>query len=300
MLLRLAVPLWLGSALLAVACSGDGLDDAGTAALDLDDTAQGWANITVQRSRPASSRLEGATSQAMASFVSQAEDPAEVMAISGLGQPLPPIGTCGVQSDPRVDAQRDLGSLELLGAGTVSLTPEGSTRPIALAPRAFPSVSSFAAGIVYTSRDRDGDALPSNARYNVLVTGSDEFPRLELDAQAPAELSEVTLGGEPFESALEHVATQPLDLTWTVGAAGDIVYADVTVPGKRPLRCAFDDADGSGSIAAEALSTLAETETTSAELVLHRRRQVQARGDGGAELVVLFDFELDHLMQLTR
>jgi hypothetical protein len=192
-----------------------------------------------------------------------------------------------------------------LDAGDVTVTTE-SAGAVPLSPRAFPSISSFASGVVYTTRDRESTALPSETRYRVQIAGSETVPAVALQGEAPAELVEVTLGGVPIAQVVEVPLSQPLDFTWSVGDSADLVYVDVTdTAGRgRAVRCTFGDADGAGSIPAEWLSVFEDEPVL---VALHRRRAswsefVHPRGKPGraGSATLRFDFELNHVVEFVR
>lgn len=165
---------------------------------------------------------------------------------------------------------------------------------LSLAPRAFPGVSSLASGVVYTSRDRL-TRLPDAAMYQVDVAGGREVGPLTLTGEAPAYLRNVTLSGLPIAQVHELDREAPIDVTWDVGAAEDIVFVEVIdrFDGNVALRCSFADAAGSGTVpwAEEIVATDMPTE---ARVSVHRYRRVvteptepmQSRGE------LRFDFEL--------
>lgn len=192
---------------------------------------------------------------------------------------------------------------ELPQEAEVSDAPQLVTDPvsISLAPRAFPSISSFASGVVYTSRDRSSDALPSGASYLLEVAGGDHVPSFTMAADAPRRLRDVTLGGEPL-SLVERIAvSRPLDVTWGVepAAAGDTVVVELADAddGAVHVRCVFADDIGAATISSEWLAGL----RGSGKVLLHRQRALRGslselRTDGSAgppngTVRLTFDFE---------
>jgi hypothetical protein len=166
---------------------------------------------------------------------------------------------------------------------------------ISLAPRAFPGVSSVASGVMYTSRDRE-IPLPARAEYRVDIEGSLQVPAMTLQGTAPAYLSRVTVGGTPLEQLNALSVDAPIDITWDIGDAEDLVVVDVTDPldGRAVLRCSYSDAVGAGTVPwVTPLAALAQ-DYNQAVLRIHRLRVVEtsveapmvARGE------LRFDFEL--------
>ena len=205
------------------------------------------ALVSVERSETAdgvSSRAE-----ALAGFLNVPElvDADSVMNLVGLGLELPEAGTCVVGSElspagPLTETAR----VEFLEAGDVSLEVAGAHER--LAPYNFPTVTDSISGVLYTTRDRAADPLPSSSRYTVTADGLG----IQVSQDAPRTLEGVTLSGVPlFEAGSINTAT-PLDLTWNVGAAGDLVYVELmgSKTSNRSI-CSFADELGAGSVPTE-------------------------------------------------
>jgi hypothetical protein len=264
------------------------------------------ARVVVERSRS----LDGTNSaQAMAHFVELRAGADRSLELVGLHSPVQAPGQpCRVDFEAPAPNQ-DLVELELLDAGAVEIVlPEGTgTAPqdtggpavVTLAPHAFPSISSFASGLVYTTRDRSADTLPSGTLYDIRVNGARSIPRLEFSGQAPEELSAVTLGGVPLAAVRELDATAPLDVTWEVGRPSDVVVVEFANPddGSRQLSCSFADDLGSASIAPQLLA-LTRGKT---RLSVRRVRQVDAdlglsSTDTAVRGELRFDFEVNRAL----
>jgi hypothetical protein len=217
--------------------------------------------------------------------VPELADPEPLLRLSGKSLTLPPAGQCLVPSHER-DAvpPSDLARAEFLNAGDVSLgTSEAQTW---LAPRNFPLEVS---GVVYTSRDRASEPLPSAAPYLLKASGSEQLPPLELRVQAPDELRDVTLGGVALEAVSSVDSRTALLVSWRPGDARNIVYVEVAgSPESGTLGvCAFHDAAGAGALPAGLFGA-----NGAGSLALHRLREVAADVPtlDGAE--VRFDFAL--------
>jgi hypothetical protein len=155
---------------------------------------------------------------------------------------------------------------------------------------------------VYTSRDRSAGALPSGVGYEISVAGSTELPGFRLRVDAPQQLQQVTVGGEPL-ATLSQVNTQaPLDVTWSVGYPGDVVVVVLngTTDGNAVARCAFADEVGAGTLPLEWLSAIAG----SGQVTLHRQRTqqtVRTGPDGREHLIqVSFDFETNRAIEFLK
>jgi len=172
-------------------------------------------------------------------------------------------------------------SVEFVDAGAVELEVSGAHER--LAPYAFPTVTDSISGVLYTSRDRTADPLPSGSRYTLSADGLGI--RASLDA--PRALSGVSINGTPFAEVASVSTASPLDLTWDVDTArtssapGDIVYVELTASSSAPsgsapsgsapsgsapsdsarsgsarrVICSFGDELGAGSVPTEAFAT---------------------------------------------
>ena len=67
--------------------------------------------------------------------------------------------------------------------------------------------------------------------------------------EAPLELDTVTVGGMALGEVKEIGVGSPIDVTWGVGASGDVVIAELATA-DRVIACAFRDDMGSGTIPA--------------------------------------------------
>ena len=243
--------------LLSTAC---GLE---TEAPEENESGSTHAIISIERSEAAdglSSRAE-----ALAGFlnVPPLVDAESVMSLIGLGLNLPEVGSCLVGSQaPGAGPLTETALVEFLEAGDVILEVAGSRER--LAPYAFPTVTDAMSGVLYTSRDRAADPLPTASRYTVSADGLG----VRVAHDAPHALEGVTASGLPLAEVSQVRIDGPLDLTWSVGFAGDIVYAEL-VSTRRAQRsvCAFADELGAGSLPTESF-----TPGESGRLLVHRLR----------------------------
>lgn len=186
--------------------------------------------------------------------------------------------------------------LELLEAGDVSINVDGVVTRLAL--NLFPP-SGNASGVIYTTPDQSATPLPPATNYSISATGSDAIPPLTIQHEAPSTLRDVTVGGTPLEHASSFVGGQPLDFTWTEGEASDRVYVELA-DADTSLRCAFVDADGSGTIPGPLTAKL-DPESV-ARVSVHRVREVtRAQAPQRADSMILetmvrFDFELTSVL----
>jgi hypothetical protein len=279
LVVRLTSPSWLGLLLLVSACTGvEGSTEPVATTTH--------ALLRVERSARVGSESE-ASGLAFAGVVRVPElaDPEPLLRLSGKSVTLPAAGQCLVPNhEPDAVPLSDLARAEFLNAGDVTLGTTGAQT--LLAPRAFPLEVS---GVVYTSRDRASEPLPSGAPYLLKTTGSEQLPALELRVQAPDELRDLTLGGAALEALTSIDASEAVPVSWRPGDARDTVYIEVA--GSPNLGtvgiCAFRDSEGRGALPRGLFGAVG-----SGSLVFHRLREVAADVVtlDGAE--VRFDFAL--------
>jgi hypothetical protein len=274
------VPALLG----AVACSATA--DPYTADADSGST---HALISVERSTTLG-ELEAPRAAALAGFVRVPPivDPKSVMNLVGLGLELPAAGQCAraARTPDATTPLAPLGRVEFLEAGDVTLNAGGAAT--VLAPRAFPTVTDLVSGVVYTTRDRSAERLPAGERYALRTEGALAIPPLAISERAPAALEGVTIGGLPLAEVSSIVTARPIDLTWNVGEAGDVVYVELTSgDGAVSTLCAFRDDAGAGTVPPGAHDTFG-----AGSLELHRARSREFVGAGINRGELRFDFEL--------
>lgn len=263
---------------------------------DADTGSSTHALVSIQRSLsvddPGSAKAE-----ALVGFV---RVPADVESrplyeLLGLRHAVPSAGQCrvakgGPESPPSLSG---LGKIELLDAGDVELGAGGSA--IALAPHAFPTVTDSISGVVYATRDRSSGALPSRTGYLIRTSGGSEVAAIAVQREAPSELDSVTVGGSPLAELSEVSGRDHIDVTWGVGAPGDLVLVELTTAdGALGATCAFKDDAGSGTIPAGTL-----TAAGPGRLALHRVRAAQFSAQAVDVGEIEFDFELGTNLTFT-
>ena len=276
------------SALLTLLCLGglscaNEIDAYGADA----DTGSTHALVSVERSTSVSGDQN--RGGALAGFVRMPGhvDARALMSLVGLDPNLPELGRCTSSTDHKASQPLSgLGTIELLDAGDVALEAEGLRTT--LAPRAFPTVTDSISGVMYTTRDRSADSLPAHARYSMQVAGSADIAALALSATAPSIVDGATIGGIPL-AELENVSIkQPLDLTWTVGNPGDLLYVQlVAQDGSVTSVCGFKDDLGAATVPANTFAGLG-----AGYLAVRRVRLQEFRGVGIDRGQLRFDFEL--------
>ncbi|HEY6727746.1 MAG TPA: hypothetical protein VI197_27115, partial [Polyangiaceae bacterium] len=219
------------------------------------------AVVTIERSESADGSSSKA--EALAGFleVPALVDAHSVLQLVGLGLDLPEPGSCTLgAARATAGPLTETANVEFVDAGAVELEVSGARER--LAPYAFPTVTDSISGVLYTSRDRAADPLPSGSRYTLTAAGSGLGLRVSHDA--PHALSGVTVNGTPLAEVAGVGTSNPLDLTWDVDAPGDIVYVELTassaqsaaqVPSaSRRVICSFADELGAGSVPTEAFA----------------------------------------------
>ena len=280
--MRLTAPHLLGLLLLAGACEPTGSSETVATSTH--------ALLRVERSAQVGAESE-ATGVAFAGVVRVPElaDPEALLRLSGKGPTLPAPGQCMTPSHERDSVPAsDLGRAEFLDAGDVLLG--ASSAQTLLAPHAFASSPTEPlSGVVYTSRDRASEPLPSGGAYLLKTTGSDQLPGLELRVQAPEELRDVAVGGAAFGALANISGSSEVAVTWRAGDARDLVYVEVVGSAETGSLgvCAFRDSEGRGTLPRGLFGAAGV-----GSLAFHRLREVAADVPtlDGAE--VRFDFAL--------
>lgn len=230
--------------------------------------------------------------------VPESADAAEVFALAGLRDQLPPVGQCqagDAMASDMGEAALGMPTVELIPAETVQvLTPGGAHR---LAPHAFPSISDSIRGVIYTSRDQTAGSLPDTGPYEIVLRGAEGLEDERAVHESPGVPAGVTIGGIPLAD-VDQVEKPDLDLTWTPsGSTLDLLAARLHAADST-YTCTFRDADGFGSLslleAAKAIPSLgAGGAAASGTLSLHRVRAEASATPGGTSVVeVRFDFSV--------
>jgi hypothetical protein len=279
--LRLGIPCLGALALAAIGCTVDVASEP-----DAEEAGSTHAIVTITRRAPADAPDE-VRADALASFVRLPAnaDAASVLRAAGLSTDLPALGECRRTTPGQAVASAAVTRVELLDAGEVSVAAGGRVTTLAL--RAFPTVTDSIAGVVYTTRDRAAEPLPSGLTYTVAASGTPALGSLSGAAAAPSALEGVTVQGTPL-AELESFGTQrDLGISWSAGAAGDSILV-VLDGGSAVTECAFKDDAGQGTLPAQKLPPAGE-----ATLAVHRLRQAHFTDADIAGGELRFDFELE-------
>ena len=295
------LPSWLGSsprlafsalAALSAACSVAPVDYSAEA----DAGSSTHALITVERSAVLNS-LEAPRAAAFAGFVRTPPevDASAMLSLAGFGLDLPAVGQCAEPNYERDSHLRlnPLGRVEFLDAGDVTLRTRSTSSP--LATRALPAVTDLIAGVVYTTRDRAAEPLPAATTYTLSTSGG-LLRAFSVNANAPAQLGAVNVGGTPLAELTNVSVGSALALTWSAGSSRDLVYVEFTTQdGSATTRCTFRDEAGTGTVPAAAFAGSGR-----GELSLHRVHSEPFAAGSVDAGEVRFDFEQSANVEFTN
>ena len=144
--------------------------------------------------------------------------------------------------------------------------------------------------MVYTTRDCSADPLPAGVGYQVRASGGYAIPTLFVQTDAPAALEGLTIGGSPPGELGALSTSRPIDLVWTPGGAGDLIYVELaTDSGDSAAVCSFRDEAGVGTVTPGAFSG-----TGAGHVAVHRLRthDFTRQAGGLAHGELRFDFQL--------
>jgi hypothetical protein len=269
-----------GLGALALGCTVETATDA--------ETAKNVTHAVVVIERSAAVEApEAVKAEAFAGFLSLPADlePGAVLPIAELALDLPAPGACRKVERGRPAAPAEaLARSELLDAGEVTLVAGGAVTT--LAPRAFPSTAAAISGVVYTTRNRAAEPLPAASRYTVATSGSAALEPISVELLAPAALEGVTVMGSALAELAPVRAAEPVELRWSAGASGDLVYVTLESDSASTL-CAYRDEAGRGTLPASSLPS-----PGTATLSLHRLRATPFTSAGLGRGELRFDFEV--------
>lgn len=254
------------------------------------------ALITVERSAVLNS-AEVPRAAAFAGFVRTPPDvdANAMLRLAGFGLDLPALGQCAAPNPGRSNGipLNPLGRVEFLDAGEVTLRTSASNVP--LATRALPAVTDLIAGVVYTTRDRAADPLPPATTYTLTASGG-LLRAFNVNANAPAQLSAVSVAGTPLAELTSVAVRGPIDVRWTPGLSQDFVYVEFTTQdGSATTRCTFRDDAGAGVVPAAAFGGAGL-----GELSLHRVHSEPFASGSVDAGEVRFDFEQSANVEFTN
>ncbi len=231
-----------------------------------------------------------ATAQVGARFVRSAG--VAPSALPGLlGIPSAPEGLgCSIPSAPALDgASRP--EVRLLDVGSLEVRVDG--RALALEPRRLPDLFRVMSGVVYA-----GEAELSGERWQFRAdgNGASRIPAFELDARAPAPLSELSLADQPpSPSSSWRLARGAFSVRWSRGEPGDFVLARFEGPSDRDpveaITCSARDETGVLELDAAWSERVARV-ARGGRLSIHRLRSRAFSLSGFEQAAVVFDASL--------
>ena len=248
-------------------------------AADAEATSPAAAIVVVERT---SGPGDGTRAEAIARFVQMRSGVVDEQALRMIGAAVdfPALGACTQIGRGWGDAPAR--AVRLADVGGVSLEANGVKT--ALAARQLPDVADLVSGVVYTGRGES--ALFPQVRYTLRSTGTAEVDAFEVNANAPAEPTDVRVAGQDGRVAVLLAPGAAVDLSWEPGAIDDLVYVDVASKdaGTPVMRCLFAD-NGRAAVASASFGAVEE-----GTLSVHRlhREAFRARGLDSGE--VRFDF----------
>jgi hypothetical protein len=214
--------------------------------------------------------------------------------LMGLRTDLPPLGSCEVVdlSNRASPALSSVERIEFLDVGEVNVT--SGKRSLRLARQAFPTVTDFIAGVVYTSRDKNADLLPLDAGLSVRAGGSGKLKPFTLDIANRPQLDRLYLDGVPLSTVNRLAALNAFDLRWQPGTPGDVLWLEFGANnGHKVVSCAYDDALGSARVPGGMTDELGES-----RLLLHRLHHAAVSLPGFDAAEIRFDSRVTQAVML--
>lgn len=221
-------------------------------------------------------------------------DSRNVVRMVGLSSTAPDVGQCEKldYAQAATEATASVQHVELLDVGDVSLvaTNGGSQ----LVRQAFPTVTDFIAGVVYTKRDLSSSPLPPATSYTLSARGAPGIAAFRVTMSTPQELSDVRIDGTAIAQVTRLGRGQATQLTWKPGAAGDRLGVEIKYPDQPgDFTCTFDDAAGVGALPADAFMNRGTV-----RIEVHRLRTTAANAKSLDRMQIEFDYALDHLLEI--
>lgn len=275
--------------------------------------------VAIERVRTES----GAQTSVGAKFMRHASSPEAAERLVGSRLLLPASGDC--RSVAEIEEAAELehagqqvlsgdAEVELMDVGDVVLVTDLPTDTtdligpevrapylVRLAPRAFPDVGELVSGVFYTSPDLSAP-LPAPGQYAIESSGAALASAFELEANAPAEPTDVAIDGRDLSRGATAAAGADVLVTWgapdAVAGSRDRVYVDVQATDGQVHRCSFEDS-GSAVVPGALVSA------PSVAVAVHRLREAStALGAGDVDdepgrVVVRFDLAVVGRVDVT-
>jgi hypothetical protein len=205
--------------------------------------------------------------------------------LMGLRTELPPLGNCEVidLSSRASPALSSVERIEFLDVGDVAVT--SGRRALPLARQAFPTVTDFIAGVVYTSRDKNADLLPLDSGLTIYARGTGKLKPFAVTVADLPRPTGIILDGVPLAAVSRLSVVDSFELRWDAGSVGDTLWLEFgATSGHKFASCAFDDAAGQAHVPGGLTDELGET-----RIVLHRLHSAALKLAGFDRAEMRFD-----------
>lgn len=217
-----------------------------------------------------------------------------VLRLMSLRSDLPAVGNCEVidlanRASPSLSRVE---RIEFVDIGDVTIA--SGKRSLRLARQAFPTVTDFISGVVYTSRDKHADLLPLDGRLTISARGASKLKPFSAEVRDVPRLERVQIDGTPLGQVVRISVDNAFELQWNKGAPGDVIWLEYAAnSGRKVVSCAFDDSLGSARVPG-ALST----ELGEARLTLHRLHRDSVSLPGFDQADIQFDTRVAQAVRL--
>jgi hypothetical protein len=210
-----------------------------------------------------------------------------------LNDVLPEVGHCEVvdSNQQATPALATLERVELLDVGEVTVVTQGKNQR--LLRQAFPTVTDFMSGVIYTTRDNPSE-FSIESKLDLRARGNAGIPAFTVTASTVPPPRPITIDNTPFDEWTRQSILSNFELKWEKGRAEDLIWVELGVSnGRKTLSCVYDDQQGFGVVPGMQLNTPGE-----GRFVVHRvsKRDVAINGIDRAE--VRFDVRVTQPIQL--
>lgn len=219
-----------------------------------------------------------------------------IVRMVGLSTLAPEQGLCETTDYALTETESTTGvqHVEMLDVGDVSLLGEKGAS--ALTRQAFPTVTDFIAGVVYTTRDPSAAPPPLSPSYVLSARGAPGILPFKIPVDVPKELTGIQIDNSRLEQVSRLARGQALTVTWQPGAPGDKFEIQVWHSEQSTeFSCVFSDAAGAAELTPDALGTAGTV-----RLTFHRLRSANAEIRGIDRTQVEVDFSVDHLVEVVE
>jgi hypothetical protein len=213
--------------------------------------------------------------------------------LMGLGSALPEAGHCEVVdgSSQPTGALSTLERVELLDVGDLTVIAKGKNQR--LSRQAFPTVTDFMSGVIYTTRDNPSD-FSIDSSLVLRGRGSTQLPAFNLTANSVEPPRHITLDHIPIDEVTRQSVISSFELRWDKGQKTDYIWLELAATnGRKSLSCVFVDSDGYGVVPGMQLNL-----TGDGRLVVHRISVQEASISGVDRTEVRFDVRVTQMLQL--